>query len=162
VRVVADTGPLHYLVLVGAIDVVPALFSGVTVPTEVRAELMHLAAPEPVRRWAATPPAWLTIAAGPASDDPHLARLDAGEAAAITLALSLRAELVLMDDRAGVAAARARGLDVIGTVGVLDRAATRRLIDIAAVVARLKATNFRIRPAVLDALVAGHRGGDGP
>ena len=57
-----------------------------------------------------------------------------------------------------MAAARARGLDVIGTVGVLDRAATRRLIDIADAVARLRATNFRIRPALLEALLADHRG----
>jgi predicted nucleic acid-binding protein len=160
--VVADTGPLHYLVLVGAVDILPALFSGVTVPSEVRAELLHPAAPGPVRHWASNPPAWLTVAAVSAVEDPLLTKVDAGEAAAITLAVSLHAGLVLMDDRAGVTAARAKGLEVVGTVGVLDRAATRRLIDIAAVVARLKATNFRIRPALLDALVAGDRGGDIP
>lgn len=156
--VVADTGPLQYLVLLDQIDLLPTLFTGVTVPTEVRAELSHVAAPDSVRRWAANPPAWLVIASAPASDDPRLGRLGAGEAAAITLARSLQADLVLMDDRAGVAAARAKGLDVIGTVGILDRAAARRLIDIADAVARLRATNFRIRPALLEALLADHRG----
>ncbi len=63
-----------------------------------------------------------------------------------------------MDDREGVAAARAEGLGVIGTLGLLDRAAHRGLIDIAAAVARLNGTNFRIRPAMLDALLAEHRG----
>jgi len=158
VRVVADTGPLQYLILLDRIDLLSVLFTGVTVPTEVRAELLHVAAPDAVRRWAANPPAWLVIAPAPTPDDPRLARLGAGEAAAITLARSLQADLVLMDDRTGVAAARARGLDVIGTVGVLDRAATRRLIDIADAVARLRATNFRIRPALLGALLADHRG----
>ncbi len=157
-RVVADTGPLQYLILLGQIGLLPALFTGVTVPTEVCAELLDLAAPDPVRRWAANPPPWLVIASAPSPDDPRLGRLGAGEAAAISLALSLQANLVLMDDRAGVVAARAKGLDVIGTVDILDRAASRRLIDIVEAVERRKATNFRIRPALLNGLLAGHRG----
>jgi predicted nucleic acid-binding protein len=61
-----------------------------------------------------------------------------------------------MDDRLGVAAALAAGLQVIGTVGVLDRAARRGLIDLPASVARLRDTNFRCRPEILDALLADH------
>ena len=76
-----------------------------------------------------------------------------GERAAIALALSLRAELILMDDRAGVVAAAASGLGVIGTIGILDRAARHGLIDLADVVSRLKATTFRYRPQLLDALL---------
>jgi predicted nucleic acid-binding protein len=34
--VVADTGPLHYLVLIGQIDLLPRLFTAVTVPMVVR------------------------------------------------------------------------------------------------------------------------------
>lgn len=162
VVVVADTGPLHYLLLVGQVDLLPALFGSVTVPPRVRAELRHPGAPRPVQRWAASPPAWLTVASAPEPDDPALRKLDDGEAEAIALALALGAELVLMDDRAGVRVARAKGLNVIGTLGVLDLATGRRLIDVADVVARLKATNFRYRPALLDELVARHRGGDQP
>ncbi len=62
-----------------------------------------------------------------------------------------------MDDREGVAAAQAEGFGAIGTLGLLDRAAHRGLIDIAAAIARLKATNFRVRPRMLDALLAEHR-----
>jgi hypothetical protein len=39
---------------------------------------------------------------------------------------------------------------------VLDRAALRGLIDLPAVVARLRETNFRYRPELLDALLAQH------
>jgi predicted nucleic acid-binding protein len=46
-----------------------------------------------------------------------------------------------MDDRQGVAVASAAGLRVIGTIGVLDRAALRGLIDLPAAVARLRETN---------------------
>jgi predicted nucleic acid-binding protein len=155
--VVADTGPLQYLLLIGQIELLPKLYGDVTVPTAVHGELEHRAAPEVVRHWAAAPPAWVTIVSAPASGDPRLQRLDAGEAAAITLALALPADLVLMDERAGVAAARARALNVIGTIGVLDQAARAGLVDISEAVTRLRATNFRHRPALLEELLANHR-----
>jgi predicted nucleic acid-binding protein len=155
--VVADTGPLQYLVLIGQIALLPKLYGSVTVPTAVHSELLHPAAPAAVRGWAAVPPEWLTIVSAPTSGDPQLGKLDAGEAAAITLALTLPADLVLMDERAGVAAARARALNVIGTIGVVDQAARAGLIDIAEAVTRLRATNFRYRPALLEGLLASHR-----
>ena len=160
--VVADTGPPHYLLLVEQIGLLPELFGRVTVPTSVHAELLHPGAPALVRRWAASPSAWLTVAPASAPDDPVFGRLDDGEAAAIALALDTGADLVLMDDCAGVAIAREKGLTVIGTIGILDLAAGRDLIDIAAVVARLKSTNFRYRPALPDELTSRHRGGAKP
>jgi predicted nucleic acid-binding protein len=153
--VVADTGPLHYLVLIGQIDLLPRLFVAVTVPTVVRDELLHPNTPQPIRDWATNPPPWLTVAAAPVHDRKAIQHLDAGETAAITLALALKADLMLMDDRAAVAAARAQGLAVVGTIGILDLAGRRQLIDIGDAVARLKTTNFRYRPALLDALLTG-------
>ena len=155
--VVADTGPLQYLLLIGQIELLPKLYGAVTVPTAVHGELPHPAAPEPVRDWANAPPSWLRITPAPASEYPQFGQLDAGEAAAISLALALAADLVLMDERTGVAAARSRALNVIGTIGVFDQAASAGLIDIAEAVGRLKATNFRYRPELLESLLAGHR-----
>jgi predicted nucleic acid-binding protein len=157
--VVADAGPLHYLVLIGQIDLLPRLFAAVTVPTVVRDELLHPNTPRTVRLWATNPPTWLTVATAPAHHEQALQRLDAGESAAIALALALRADLMLMDDRAAVAVVRTKGLAVVGTIGVLDLAGRRKLIDIGDAVARLKATNFRYRPSLLDALLTGDRGG---
>lgn len=147
--VVADTGPLHYLVLIGQIDLLPRLFAAVTVPTIVRDELLHPNTPQSVRDWAADPPPWLAVAMPPAHDERALQRLDAGESAAIALALALPADLILMDDRAAVAVARARGLAVVGTIGTRDLAGRRKLIDIADAVGRLKATNSDTGPAYL-------------
>lgn len=45
--------------------------------------------------------------------------MDYGEAEGIALALELKADLVLMDERLGRRAAQARGLKVIGVIGVL-------------------------------------------
>jgi predicted nucleic acid-binding protein len=43
---------------------------------------------------------------------------------------------------------------VTGTLGVLDLAAQRGLIDLAQAFTRLKATSFRYRQGLLDALLA--------
>lgn len=152
-QVVADTGPLHYLILIGQIDLLPRLFTAVTVRMVVRDELLHPNTPQPVRDWATDPPPWLTVATAPAHDEQALQRLDAGESAAITLALVLQADLMLMDDRAAVAVARTQGLAVVGTIGILELAGRHKLIDLVNVVARLKTTNFRYRPSLLDALL---------
>jgi predicted nucleic acid-binding protein len=83
--------------------------------------------------------------------------LDAGEKAAIALAAFLAADLMLMDDRAGIMVARQKGFVVTGTLGVLGLAAQRGLIDLAEAFDRLKATNFRYPQEVMDALLDQHR-----
>ena len=139
--VVADTGPLHYLVLTGDIELLPKLFERVLVPQVVRDELANAEAPQAVRDWIARAPGWLDVRpAHSGADDVAVAKLDEGERAAIALALAVKAELVLMDDREGVGIARGRGLAVTGTLGVLDLAARRGLIDLTAAFERLKAT----------------------
>jgi predicted nucleic acid-binding protein len=69
--------------------------------------------------------------------------LDAGERDAIALATEQQASLLLMDKRDGVAAARARDLKVIGTLGVLDIAAAHGWIDLSTIFDRLRQTTFR-------------------
>jgi len=154
--VVADTGPLRYLVSIKQIDVLPLLFGVVAVPTTVARELSHPKAPDAVRTWAASPPQWLAVHADPIKPA-GLRRLDPGERAAITLAQTLGAGLVLIDDRAGATAARAAGFRVTGTIGVLIDAAARGLLDLAAAFAALRATNFRYPTTLLDALLAEHQ-----
>jgi predicted nucleic acid-binding protein len=153
--VVADTGPLNYLVLTGDIELLPKLFEKVVAPGAVREELASRKAPESVRSWIAHAPAWLEIHPDPMSDHTDdIAALDRGERAAIALALLIKADLVLMDDHEGVTLARRRGLRVTGTLGILALAAERGLVDLAAAFARLKATNFRYPPEIMDALLA--------
>jgi predicted nucleic acid-binding protein len=80
--------------------------------------------------------------------------LDEGERAVIALASRIDAELILMDDRAGVAFARGLGFAVTGTLGVLDLAARLGFIDLAEAFTRLKATSFHYRQGLLDAFLA--------
>ena len=49
--VVADTSPLHYLVLTNTIDLLPRLFQQVIAPDVVRAELLAEETPALVRAW---------------------------------------------------------------------------------------------------------------
>jgi predicted nucleic acid-binding protein len=156
--VVADAGPLHYLVLTGDIILLPKLFESVLTPKMVCDELSDSATPALVRAWIADPPSWLEIRPNPLESDRFRgAELDAGEAAAIALALEANADLILLDDREGVAFARAEGLAVTGTLGVLDIAARRGLVDLAEAFARLKRTSFYYRQGLLDAILNEHR-----
>jgi predicted nucleic acid-binding protein len=82
---------------------------------------------------------------------PHL---DAGERAAIDLAAQLKADLILIDERPGAAAARSHGFRVTGTLGVLSDAAALGMIDLRAALGRLTATNFRVGSKLIEALLA--------
>jgi predicted nucleic acid-binding protein len=156
--VIADTGPLNDLLLIDQGDLLPRLFETIYIPEAVRAELSAAGAPQGVRDWIARPPPWLLVASTPDIRE-SLEPLDAGEQAAIALAIQMKAELLLIDDRAGVRAALAHGLEAVGTLGVLDQAAAAGLIDLRSALSRLTATNFHIRPQIIEALLSKHGGG---
>jgi predicted nucleic acid-binding protein len=69
------------------------------------------------------------------------------------LGQSLHADVILIDDRKGVAVAVKKGLQVSGTLGLLTLAARRELLDLAAAFSRLKKTNCRYRPEMMEALL---------
>jgi predicted nucleic acid-binding protein len=157
--VVADTSPISYLLSIGQIDLLPGLFGNVLIPDAVHKELCHPAAPPVVRDWMSGRSAWMEVTRVEAIDDATLRPLGAGERAAITLALSLHADLILMDERKGTAVALAKGFEVTGTLGVLRLAARRGLVDLADSFARLKLTNFRYRQEIMDELLNEHEDG---
>jgi predicted nucleic acid-binding protein len=152
--VVADTSPLNYLILVGAIDVLPRLYGRIIIPAEVLHELIDDGAPHRVSGWAMKPPKWLEVRPAPLSNDPALSLLDPGERSAILMAQSEAEVLLLIDEAAGRLEASRRGIPNTGTVGVLRAASIARLVDLPSVLARLVATNFRISRQLLDGLIA--------
>ena len=113
--VVADSGPLHYLILLEHVDLLRRFYGQVVVPEAVASELSTTAAPGVVREWIAAPPSWVDVRAvapevmAAITDD-----LDLGERAAIALAETLRADLLLIDEAAGRAEAKRRHLRVTG------------------------------------------------
>jgi predicted nucleic acid-binding protein len=152
--VVANTSPIFYLLSINHIDLLPQLFGTVLLPDAVHRELSHPLAPTLVREWAASLPPWVEVTPVNAIDDAALDSLGAGERAAITLALSLHANLILIDERKGTTVALNKGFTVTGTLGVLRLSAQRGLVDLAEAFTCLKRTNFRYRQEILDALLA--------
>lgn len=157
--VIADTSPIRYLVQIGHVDLLYLLFEAVSIPTEVASELGAPSAPLAVQAWIQSPPSWLSVLDAVDNNDPGLADLDPGERSAITLGIALKADLILIDERKGYAAAVSRGLGATGTLGILDLAAKRKLIDLPSSIERLKQTNFRYRRELIEHLLAQHREG---
>src|ERR1035437_6659575 len=141
--VVADTGPINFLVLIEAVDVLQPLYTHVVVPETVAGELRSAGAPPAVQTWIAQPPDWLEVRPDP-PPDPALRFLDPGEAAALSLAELLGADEILIDDRDGRTEAERRHLHVTGTVGVLADGHLAGLLDFDLALARLRTTNSRL------------------
>ena len=154
--VIADTSPINYLILIGRIGLLPRLFERVALPSAVERELADLDAPLDVRNWIANPPSWLELHPTLEFGNDPVEGLDEGESAAIALAEFLHADLLLIDERAGFRAAKKRGLCVTGTLGVLDLAAERGLIDFAEAIHRLENTSFWLPTSLLETLRAKH------
>jgi len=140
---VADAGPLHYLVLIGAVPVLEPLYKRLLVPKAVVAELQEPNTPAMVRAWIAQPPQWCEIPPDPPFD-PTLLFLDAGERAAITMAIAVGADRLLIDEHAGRVECEKRHLPVIGTLGVLVEAHRGGLHDFELALSRLRQTNFYV------------------
>ena len=129
--VIADTSPIHYLVLVDQIDILPRLFQTILIQNEVLLELDNDAVPPSVRGWAKHPPAWLQVRPIDPALSPAIPELDLGEEAAIRLAQQQEsATLLLMDDAKGRDVASRMGLRTTGTLGVLFAAARDGLLSL--------------------------------
>ena len=121
--VVADTSVLINLGRIGRLELLRSIFQTVVVPTAVALEFNRLVGVRPQFAGLALP-AWI--------EQRQLSRippviagfdeLDAGESQAIALALEIRANAVLLDERLGTNLARSLGLEVVGILGVLLRA----------------------------------------
>ncbi len=156
--VIADTSPINYLILINQIELLPLLFQRVALPSTVQSELSNVRAPLPVRQWIAHPPSWMEIHATPDVSHVAIEGLDEGETAAIALAESLHADLLLIDEREGFRVAMRRGLRVTGTLGILDLAAERGVVDFAAAIIALERTSCRLPTTLLQTLLAKHQG----
>lgn len=150
--VVSDTSPLHYLILCGAESTLPRLFHEVVIPVAVFRELQEPNTPATVKDWARALPVWARVQA-PKSLHLKL-EVDEGELEAICLAQEIRAAALLIDDRAGRCAAMRCGLAVIGTVGLLEAAAGRGLLDLPQTMLRLRQSNARLDARLIENALA--------
>lgn len=144
--VVSDTSPLQYLTHLKQFELLHLLYKSVFIPPAVIAEFAAGNAPADVN--ALMNAEWVSVAApGKASLLAVLQKgLDPGETEAIALSIELKADLVLIDERAGTKAAAAFNLNTTGVLGVLLDAKKAGLVKaVKPFLLRLRdETNFRI------------------
>lgn len=150
--IVADAGPLIGLARVGLLDLLPALFGTVVVPSEVFDELA-IDAERPgsrVLREAARAGWLVSVVVEGISEQQHLeSGLGAGERAAILLAEQQHSVALLIDEKRGRAAARKRSLPVLGTGGVLLAAKRRgHLASVRSALDGLAQAGYRLSPGL--------------
>ncbi|SRR6266542_3501103 len=156
--VVADSSPLNYLLLIDVIQILPEIFGQVFIAEAVSRELQSAATPPQVAAWMSQPPSWLRIEKASPLYDEELEKLGAGEREAITIALDHPSDaLLLIDEGKGRRQAEQRQIRFMGTLGVLDKAAARGLIDLPCAIERLLQTNFYVTPSLLKTLLGKRR-----
>lgn len=143
-EVISNTSPLQYLYQAELLDLLPALYGTVVVPSGVADELaagraLGLALPDPkTLPWArvrvATDVALLRI----------VADLDRGEREVLAIAKQVSDPLAILDDGLARRYARLLGVPFTGTLGVLLKAkSTGLLARVSPVLDRLEALRFR-------------------
>ena len=128
--VVSNTSPLTNLSAIGRFDLLQELYGEVHIAEAVRDELNFGG-----QRWPGAAEvdsvSWTVLHK---VDDQILvealrADLDRGEAASIALALELKADVILLDEREGRRAAQRLGLKCVGILGILIEAKAKGLVQ---------------------------------
>jgi predicted nucleic acid-binding protein len=81
-------------------------------------------------------------------------RIDPGEPEAILLAEELGADEIILDDLRGRREAERRKLQAIGTLGVLQAASRKKLLDLRKALELLRSASFYITEELLERLIA--------
>lgn len=141
--VVANASPLIALDQINHLDFLHRLFSELIIPTEVAEEIAPtVELPEWIEIRSLTQPIGPLILA---------ASLGRGKSAAITLALEIEAERLILDERAARRLAQSLEVPIIGTLGILGAARRRGLIsELKPLLDRLLAHDFRVAKDLYD------------
>lgn len=153
--IVSNTSPILNLAIVGHLDLLRQQFAQILVPPAVLSELkINEERPGSQSIQAAFTAGWIQVQ--PVSNQSLVQllqrTLDGGEAEAISLALELQANWILLDERDGRKVAKSLGLQVTGVLGVLLQAKeSGEIQSLQSVVKKLtQNAGFRIAPELLD------------
>jgi len=129
-KVVSDAGPIIALSRIGKLKLLKRYFGRIFIPKEVYDQIVERGRGKPGSEevekydWFEAKEVGNRIAVNSLSVD-----LEKGEAEAIILSLELEADLILMDDFNAREIAKAMGLSVLGTVGILVKASQDGIIE---------------------------------
>ena len=155
--VVSNTSPISNLAIIGHLDLIREQLGSIIIPPGVRSELQrHPAGAARTAIEKAITDGWLCVKPIAGKVPGELAEnLDLGEAEALTLAIELKASLVLLDESSARQHAGSLGLSFTGVLGILRHAKqTGRIASLSDPIARLrKQARFFIGPALEKALL---------
>ena len=150
--VVSNSTPLIAFARIGELELLRRIVGHVCIPAAVWDEITgatNRAGADEVQR-----AAWIEVRTPTSVGRDLTALLDQGEAETIALAEELGASEVLLDERAARALASARGLQIIGSAGLLVRAKERGLIDaVQPYLQRMRAQGVRFSDRFVRALL---------
>lgn len=128
--VVSDTSVLVNLAWLNRLDILPALYGEVIIPTVVWEEIVVLGVGK-VGSQEIAQATWIQRKSPQNKDliDSLRQTLDGGEAQGIALALELGADLLLIDERLGRMTAKYFNIEIIGLLGILIQAKQEGLIE---------------------------------
>jgi predicted nucleic acid-binding protein len=155
--IISDTSVICYLILIGEIDVLPQLFTEILIPDAVRDELLNEKSDQSIKAWISNAPNWLVVQSVENILDDLPIGLGKGECEAISLAVQLQADLVVIDDLDARLAAQTYQLTITGTLGILYRAGISDLLDFEAAIQRLHTTSFRVASSLTNQLLSQYR-----
>lgn len=154
--VIADAGPLIALSRLQQLTLLRGVFGEVLITPQIHAEILP---PQPYAGTTllqeALTAGWLQVRAVTMDTwQPLCSGIDAGEASAIQLASQLPDALLIVDDRAARAEARARHLRYTGTAAVVGLAKLKGLIPHAQpLLMALRDSGYRLSDAVIQAVL---------
>jgi predicted nucleic acid-binding protein len=148
--VVSNTSPISNLAAIGQLELLQQLYGNIIIPPAVYQELINSGDTDPATLAVQTLD-W--IQTQPVSDRVVLetlqTNLDPGEAEAITLAVEINAQRLIIDERRGRNEAIRLGLQVTGLLGIVLAAKQQGLIaSVQPILDDLRANNFWIRDAL--------------
>jgi predicted nucleic acid-binding protein len=152
-RVVSNTSPLNYLILIGRANILPKLFELVVIPEAVFNELTSASTPQLVSDWIANKPKWLVVQRAPDVNIGEMEEIQIGERQAICLAQEIRSDYILLDDHRARRIAKSRGVNIVGTLGILVSADEENLTNLNDAISDLQKTNFRASSELLESLL---------
>jgi predicted nucleic acid-binding protein len=147
--VVSDTTPLRYLVEIGEVRILEALFGKIIIPQKVSEELQGQKTPQLVQSWIQSAPAWLEIRQADLSLFTPQKHIQEGERQAIALAIELQANALLCDDGNAIKEANRHNIPTIRLFNLLERAAENGLLDLPEAIDKMSRTSFHAPPPAL-------------
>lgn len=153
---VVDASPFIVLALSGWLDLLRLAGESIVVPRQVEREVLRPSVADAAVEAMRTLP-WLEVVeAGEPPEAVGTYHLDAGEEAVLTWAFAHPGTVAILDDRRGRRVARALGIPVTGTLGLVVEARRRGVIPAARPVVEqlLQRTAWHLSPELVNSVLA--------